>query len=451
MTSPRKRMVASQLLRLFHMWWPRSHAAQLPEKKTYGAGKRLPAGLASWSLAASPSARLPPIEPAVKNITDTTYGPLVTGSVFGVEVTFLVDTGANVTILKPSVVNKIPVLERPSLERVDTTILLANGSSLPFQGRGHFSIRIGDQQVEHDKWVAEIELDGIIGMDFFKKHNCRLILGQGRSELTLSGNVTGCKGIDQLPKCARIPAKVTTVIPPRSESLIPAKLIDSCGGALLAITKGQERFTKRSQLLVAKALVDLSGDVVPLRLLNPTGQPQTVYQDTIAACCEPVERVSEAGRREAQTSEAPPGRSCRITPCTTSLPNHLVDLYQRTSSCLGETQKVDVEALLVEFADVFAHSADDLGRTSIVSHEINTSGTRPIRQHPRHLPLSQRVEAEAEIASMLQRGVIEPSSSPWASSIVLVRKKDGTTPFLCRLPTPQCCDCERLLSSSTDG
>lgn len=235
-------------------------------------------------------------------------------------------------------------------------MLLADCSSLPFEGRGRFSIQIGDQQVEHDVWVAEMELDGIIGMDFIKEHNCRLTLDQGRSELTLSGNVTGCKGIDQLLKCARVASKVTTVIPPRSESLIPAKLIDSCGGALLAITEGQERFTKRSQLLVAKALVDLSSDVVPLRLLNPTDQPQTVYQDTIAVWCKPVERVSEAGQREAQTSKATAGRACRISPCTTSLPNHLVDLYQRRSSCLGETQKVEVEALLVEFADVFVRS-----------------------------------------------------------------------------------------------
>ena len=132
-------------------------------------------------------------------------------------------------------------------------------------------------------------------MDFIKEHNCRFTLGQGRSELTLSGNVTGCKGIDQLPKCARVAAKVKTVIPSRSESLIPAKLIDSCGGALLAITEGQERFTKRSQLLVAKVLVDLSSDVVPLQPLNPTDQPQRVYQDTTAAWCEPVARVSKAG------------------------------------------------------------------------------------------------------------------------------------------------------------
>ena len=90
---------------------------------------------------------------------------------------------------------------------------------------------------------------------------------------------------------------------------------------------------------------------------------------------------------------------------------------------------MEIEVSLVEFADVFACLADDLGKTTIVSHKINTSRTRPIHQHPRHLPLSQWVEAEVERANMLRRGVIEPSSSPWASPIVMVRKKDGTTRF----------------------
>ena len=109
---------------------------------------------------------------------------------------------------------------------------------------------------------------------------------------------------------------------------------------------------------------------------------------------------------------------------------------------------MEVEALLVKFADVFARSTDDLGRTSIVGHETNTSGTRPIRQHPRRLPLSQRVEAEAEIANMLQRRVIEPSSDLGIPHCLGPQEGWNNT-FLCRLTTPQCCDCEGLVSSST--
>ena len=34
-----------------------------------------------------------------------------------------------------------------------------------------------------------------------------------------------------------------------------------------------------------------------------------------------------------------------------------------------------------------------------------------------------------EVTRMLEKGIIEPSKSPWASNIVLVRKKDGKTRF----------------------
>ena len=55
-------------------------------------------------------------------------------------------------------------------------MLLADGSSLPFLGRGRFSICSRKEDVFHDVWVAEIELDGITGMDFIKPHNFRLTL-----------------------------------------------------------------------------------------------------------------------------------------------------------------------------------------------------------------------------------------------------------------------------------
>ena len=51
-------------------------------------------------------------------------------------------------------------------------MLLVDSSSLPFLGHGHLSICFGEEEVSHDVWV--MEMDGMIGMDFIKKHNCRL-------------------------------------------------------------------------------------------------------------------------------------------------------------------------------------------------------------------------------------------------------------------------------------
>ena len=235
------------------------------------------------------------------------------------------DTGANViTIVKPSGFNKIPASELPPSTKWRKSMLLAHGSSLSFLGRGRVRIRLGEEQVLHGVWKEK-----------------------------------SCKGVGELlHRCQ-----------PKSENLVPVRQIDPCVEVSLGITEGQERFT-RSQLLVPKALVDLTNDIVPLRLFNPTDQPQTVCRDTIASLCEPVEDVSVASRKGFDGSGNPAGRACRVTPSTT--PAYLDDLHQRSTSCLEEAQKAEVAALLAEFAHAFASSADD-GSTSIVKHEIQTN------------------------------------------------------------------------------
>ena len=36
---------------------------------------------------------------------------------------------------------------------------------------------------------------------------------------------------------------------------------------------------------------------------------------------------------------------------------------------------------------------------------------------------------DRQVEEMTRNGIIEPASSPWASNVVLVRKKDGTLRF----------------------
>ena len=69
------------------------------------------------------------------------------------------------------------------------------------------------------------------------------------------------------------------------------------------------------------------------------------------------------------------------------------------------------------------------GRTTSGQHEILTPDARPVRCGPRRLaPAGLRTEQKC-VQDMLLGGQIEPSDSPWASPLVLVTKKDGSTRF----------------------
>ncbi|GFX64608.1 hypothetical protein TNCV_1671441 [Trichonephila clavipes] len=96
---------------------------------------------------------------------------------------------------------------------------------------------------------------------------------------------------------------------------------------------------------------------------------------------------------------------------------------------LSLEQKSSAERLFQEFEDVFSRNSSDIGHTTVTQHRIDTADHPPIKQHPRRLPFAKQEEVGTLLREMQENDIIEPSSSPWASPIVLVRKKDGSTRF----------------------
>jgi hypothetical protein len=56
-------------------------------------------------------------------------------------------------------------------------------------------------------------------------------------------------------------------------------------------------------------------------------------------------------------------------------------------------------------------------------------GVKPVNIKPYHYSPEQKDEIEAQIKHMLQHGIIQPSTSPFASPVLLVKKKDDTWRF----------------------
>ncbi|GFX80929.1 retrovirus-related Pol polyprotein from transposon 17.6 [Trichonephila clavipes] len=62
-----------------------------------------------------------------------------------------------------------------------------------------------------------------------------------------------------------------------------------------------------------------------------------------------------------------------------------------------------------------------------VTMRIILKDEEPVCQHPRRLAFTERQEVNKQIDKWLNEGIIRPSSSEYASPIVMVRKKDGSS------------------------
>ena len=81
--------------------------------------------------------------------------------------------------------------------------------------------------------------------------------------------------------------------------------------------------------------------------------------------------------------------------------------------------------LLREYGDVVAHEGYDLGQTHIVKHEIPLLEDAPIKQRFYRCADTMKEELDRQIEDMRRTGVIRPSTSPWTSPVLLVKKKNG--------------------------
>ena len=93
-----------------------------------------------------------------------------------------------------------------------------------------------------------------------------------------------------------------------------------------------------------------------------------------------------------------------------------------------EEQK-ETKDLILEYGSLFALKDMDLGRTEKVKHSIKLDDYTPFKERYRCIPPHQYEEVKQHLKEMLEIGAISKSKSPWASAVVLVRKKDGSLRF----------------------
>ena len=119
--------------------------------------------------------------------------------------------------------------------------------------------------------------------------------------------------------------------------------------------------------------------------------------------------------------EGPSGRTGCTESGVDSLPS--VDLGGLD---LSDEELQRVRMLLVKHKDVFSKDEHDIGYCDAVPHQIVTLDDRPVRVPHRRVHPNQWKEVKAHLQKWLKLGVLQESTSCYASLAVLVRKKDNS-------------------------
>ena len=266
--------------------------------------------------------------------------------------------------------------------------------------------------------ICDIGQDGILGQDFLLRYVSKINYKHYLLH-TDQGDIQ-CQIYGKTDMTCRIEVRRTTIVPPHSGIWLPVD-IPGCEG--LTTYGYAEPVQNKHNLSMIPGVLDLSEKQVSV--VNCTEEPITLHAKQHISVCESY--IDSEIKRVSRVNETAPLDTQK--PASAQLPDHLQDLFNRSSVHLDASQREVLAKLILDYQQVFAKSADDLGHTNLVQHTINTGSAIPVRQPMRRQPLGKRDIEREEIQKMLKRGVIEPSSSPWNSNVVLVTKKDGSVRF----------------------
>ena len=85
-----------------------------------------------------------------------------------------------------------------------------------------------------------------------------------------------------------------------------------------------------------------------------------------------------------------------------------------------EQQQQSARNLIREYQNLFVLNLSELGKTSLVQHDIKLDDMMPFKECYRRIPPHQYEEVKKHLQGMLEIGAIKRCISPLASPVVLV-------------------------------
>jgi transposase InsO family protein len=330
----------------------------------------------------------------------------------------LVDTGCEMSLAPVSLVRK------DAIKKSQQTLRAANGTEIQVIGEAviqceaeHFSFSVSCLITEQ---ISEL----ILGLSWLERNRVQWTFGE--KCLTIRGHVVPIISRPGLMNCRKVVVAHDVRVPAMSEVDVETFAV------LPSLSVPMSSWATKPQLLetglwVAGTLLKESTQHLMVRVMNPTEREvrlkkgvRCVTEDVVVSQAkddhEPAEycktvKQSEVGKEQTEILEV------------------LAPLWEGIDKDVPEEKKNELRQLLMKYQAVFSLHEWDLGHTDVIRHEIDTADEKPVKQPLRRQPMSVLPLIDDQLEQMLRLDIIEPTASPWASNVVIVKKKDGSPRF----------------------
>jgi len=305
------------------------------------------------------------------------------------ELLFLIDTGADISLLKG---NKLIGTTEYDPEK-KMKVKCVDGSPMENHGVLEARIKLSNSSIVQvfqlvNKQV-DIPCDGILGRDFLQRKRAKFCY----ESQTVILNGETCKMMGKTKELeAREPnmRKVGQIkLPPRTESTVRVPVTP--GSPLVGMTK-----TCKIQegVIIAASLTKVVDGYVMTSILN-TNDTEVDMQEALVE----VDEDDPACDRSCSTQFESQDRE-RQREILTQL---------RLENLNTEERKLLVDACS-DYQDIFCLSGDKLSSTGAARHSINVKhGAEPLNTSPNRLSETQKMGVDKQVKKLLQEGTIEES------------------------------------------
>ena len=336
----------------------------------------------------------------------------------------LIDTGSAFSMMSSEMYSRLAL--RPPIhpfEECAPDIIGVGGASAAVRGYVDIPLRLAGIEVAHPLLVVEnLSFALLIGTDILRPHAANLSLA-GASSLQLRARVCEiCLEQRTEPKCGfRRPPVVAwiaeqTTIGARSAAIVKVQMPESARENVTVALEPIASSSLNVGCATLPAVCSPSDGYCRVAVVNLSPHPIELPAEFPIASVKAVEYCANESKVAATAPRLSREEKFR----------KVVKELRIESLPESAPHKKQLLEMIDKFLDAFAESDADVGTTELAFHEIDTGDVRPLRQPVRRIPYGEmRKAVESEIEKLVSAKIARPSTSPWASPVVIFRKKDG--------------------------